>query len=116
MNEASFSMRLFYNDQYSLDIAKKTLERELEAMPDAVERKSKLHQTYCKILPGRRIKRTPVLRFFGQTKRGQKACVNVFDYFPYFYVEVPKIVLDLDKPAETETDVEEAAAAQRKQK
>ena len=34
------------------------------------------------------------MRFFGQTKRGQKACINVFDYFPYFYVELPKSVYD----------------------
>ena len=43
MNEASFSMRLFYNDHYSFNIGKKTSESELEELPDAVERKSKLH-------------------------------------------------------------------------
>ena len=36
----------------------------------------------------------PVLRFYGQTKRGQKACINVFDYFPYFFAELPKVVFD----------------------
>ena len=53
-----------------------------------------LHQTESKIIEGRAINKLPVLRFFGQTKRGQKACINIFDYFPYFFAELPPAVFD----------------------
>ena len=32
----------------------------------------------------------PVIRIFGTTKSGQKCCVNIHNYFPYFYVGITK--------------------------
>jgi len=29
-----------------------------------------------------------VIRIFGTTFRGQKCCLNIHNYFPYFYVEI----------------------------
>ena len=32
----------------------------------------------------------PVIRIFGSTKSGQKCCVNIHNYFPYFYIGITK--------------------------
>lgn len=32
----------------------------------------------------------PVIRIFGSTLLGQKCCINIHDYFPYFYIEITK--------------------------
>ena len=32
----------------------------------------------------------PVIRLFGTTKSGQKCCVNIHGYFPYFYIGITK--------------------------
>ena len=56
-------------------------------------------QTRSKVFGDRLIVKTPVLRFFGQTKRGQKACINVFDCFPYFYVEMPPLIKEENQEA-----------------
>ena len=32
----------------------------------------------------------PVIRIFGTTKSGQKCCVNIHNYFPYFYIGITK--------------------------
>ena len=89
-----FAMRLFYNDQVSLDLTRADIRNKDLSEEEVDDWRRRLHQTECKIFKGRKIRRTPVLRFFGQTKRGQKACVNIFDYFPYFFVELPPIVFD----------------------
>lgn len=33
--------------------------------------------------------RVPVLRIYGDTSLGQKACVNVHQVYPYFFIEYP---------------------------
>lgn len=86
MDNLEFSMRLFYNDSYSIDTIK------IEKLLKNKRRIRDLHATKGVIFPDRAIKKVPVLRFFGQTKRGQKACLNVFDYFPYFFAELPASV------------------------
>jgi len=86
MESITFAMRLFYNDSYQLDLqSNKRHALNSDEVKD-------LHSTHCQIFPARKIRRTPVLRFFGQTKRGQKACLNIFDYFPYFFVELPELL------------------------
>jgi DNA polymerase zeta len=37
-------------------------------------------------IPARRV---PVLRIFGDSSLGQKACVHIHQVWPYFYVEYP---------------------------
>jgi DNA polymerase zeta len=37
-------------------------------------------------IPSRRV---PVLRIFGDSSLGQKACVHIHQVWPYFYVEYP---------------------------
>ena len=32
----------------------------------------------------------PIIRIFGSTKSGQKCCVNIHNYFPYFYIGITK--------------------------
>ena len=32
----------------------------------------------------------PIIRIFGTTKSGQKCCVNIHNYFPYFYISITK--------------------------
>ena len=32
----------------------------------------------------------PIIRIFGSTKSGQKCCVNIHKYFPYFYIGITK--------------------------
>ena len=32
----------------------------------------------------------PIIRIFGTTKSGQKCCVNIHNYFPYFYIGITK--------------------------
>ena len=61
----SFSMRLFYNDFFFLYKPKES---------------GGLHQTECKIIENRVINKLPVPSSFGWMKRGQRACINVFDY------------------------------------
>jgi DNA polymerase elongation subunit (family B) len=36
----------------------------------------------------RQINQFPIIRIFGTTYRGQKCCLNIHNYFPYFYVEI----------------------------
>jgi len=31
----------------------------------------------------------PVIRMFGVTRRGNSVLVHIYNFFPYFYVEVP---------------------------
>ena len=38
----------------------------------------------------RDIESFPVIRIFGTTKSGQKCCINIHDYFPYFYISITK--------------------------
>ena len=38
----------------------------------------------------REIEFFPVIRIFGTTKSGQKCCVNIHKYFPYFYIGITK--------------------------
>ncbi len=40
------------------------------------------------------IKKVPILRIFGPTAAGQKACVHVHGVFPYFFVPVPDKAVD----------------------
>ena len=32
----------------------------------------------------------PIIRIFGSTKSGQKCCVNIHNYFPYFFIGITK--------------------------
>ena len=32
----------------------------------------------------------PIIRIFGTTKMGQKCCINIHNYFPYFYISITK--------------------------
>ena len=38
----------------------------------------------------REIQFFPIIRIFGTTKSGQKCCVNIHNYFPYFYISITK--------------------------
>ena len=38
----------------------------------------------------REIEFFPIIRIFGTTKSGQKCCVNIHKYFPYFYIGITK--------------------------
>ena len=38
----------------------------------------------------REISYFPIIRIFGTTKSGQKCCVNIHNYFPYFYISITK--------------------------
>ena len=38
----------------------------------------------------REIEYFPIIRIFGTTKSGQKCCVNIHNYFPYFYIGITK--------------------------
>ena len=31
---------------------------------------------------------SPVIRIYGTTKLGQKCCVNIHNFFPFFYIEI----------------------------
>ena len=42
-------------------------------------------------IKGRRLKIAPVLRLFGTNNYGQKCCIHVHGYFPYFYIKVEEI-------------------------
>ncbi|CAI2383194.1 unnamed protein product [Moneuplotes crassus] len=37
----------------------------------------------------RNIDRVPVTRILGSTKRGQRVCLNIHNYFPYFFTDYP---------------------------
>ena len=50
------------------------------------ENKISLYNTFM----NRDITFFPVIRIFGTTKSGQKCCVNIHNYFPYFYIEIKK--------------------------
>ncbi|KAL4478783.1 hypothetical protein ABPG73_001998 [Tetrahymena malaccensis] len=40
---------------------------------------------------GLKVQQVPVIRLFGANKYGQKCCLNVHNYFPYFYVKADRI-------------------------
>jgi hypothetical protein len=41
----------------------------------------------CPILDRTTLPRTPVIRIYGTSTEGYKACVHIHEVFPYFYVE-----------------------------
>ena len=50
------------------------------------EKNINLYNTFM----NRDIKFFPIIRIFGTTKSGQKCCVNIHNYFPYFYISITK--------------------------
>jgi DNA polymerase zeta len=44
-------------------------------------------------LEGRPIKRVPLLRLYGTTPAGQKCAVTVHNAYPYFFINIPEVVL-----------------------
>lgn len=46
---------------------------------------------YFQDIKGRPLKIAPVIRLFGTNNYGQKCCVHVHGYFPYFYIKVEEI-------------------------
>eukprot|EP00347_Sterkiella_histriomuscorum_P014702 403359875 len=86
-----FSMRVFYNDQ---------LQGKFN-----IEQQEKLHQIKSPVFPDRKIKKVPVLRLFGITKRGQKACLNIFDYYPFLYCEFPVQIFNIERSTSEELQV-----------
>ena len=51
-----------------------------------IENKINLYNNFM----NREITYLPVVRIFGTTKSGQKCCVNIHNYFPYFYIGITK--------------------------
>ncbi len=85
-------MRLFYHDYYMQDITKTRQFQHVKSNQQFITDKLKsLHSLQSTIFPDRKIAKVtqnsftliklkvPVVRLYGITKRGQKACVNVFD-------------------------------------
>jgi len=96
-----FSLRILSFDYYILDIENdssfinKSVREYLLKCPeiDFIEfyrkenKTDSINESFNKFM-NRKIKKIVVLRIFGSTYRGQKCCLNIHNYFPYFYVEI----------------------------
>lgn len=95
--EEYFSMRIFSFDFYLVDMENENIFLNknkfdyLNKNPDISLHeyfKNESSEENYNYFMDRKIKQTTILRIFGSTFRGQKCCLNIHNYFPYFFIEI----------------------------
>jgi DNA polymerase elongation subunit (family B) len=89
-----FTMRIIYFDSYLLKITDDdryidSYRRDKLTRCDVVKIKYFSKDVFNEFME-RSVEYIPIVRLFGTTLRGQKCCLNIHNYFPYFYVEINK--------------------------
>jgi DNA polymerase elongation subunit (family B) len=87
-----FTMRIIYFDSYLLRIVDEeryldTMRRDRLMMGESIKLKIYERKLYNEFMK-RDVEYVPIIRLFGTTLRGQKCCLNIHTYFPYFYIEI----------------------------
>jgi DNA polymerase elongation subunit (family B) len=89
-----FTMRIIYFDSYMLRLTEDekyidTIQRDRITQLEAARVRYFNRKIFNEFM-SREIESIPIIRLFGTTLRGQKCCLNIHNYYPYFYVEINK--------------------------
>jgi len=87
LNLDEFQFTIFSHDYYMIYLPN------IETYPHKTQSflLNDLGYKYFSDYKNRRLKIAPVIRLYGTNNYGQKCCVHVHGYFPYFYVKVEEI-------------------------
>jgi hypothetical protein len=87
INLNEFQFTIFSHDYYMIYLPN------IEVYPEKTQNfmMNELGYKHFKDFRDRRLKIAPVIRLFGTNNYGQKCCVHVHGYFPYFYIKIEEI-------------------------